>query len=121
LDDSQRLKPPPDARLARRIAQGARTVSISFEKYQSSKADKLKLADRHIKAARERIQRQRHLIRGLAKHRQLTDTAEVLLQTIPFHDKLARCYIGFSLIRTVTAGPHTAPRLEAMLHYGKTK
>ena len=41
-----------------------------------------KLADTHIKDARERIQRQRHLIGRLAKHRHATDTAELILQTM---------------------------------------
>jgi hypothetical protein len=42
----------------------------------------LNLADTHIKDARERIQRQRHLIGHLAKRGQPTDTAEQILQTM---------------------------------------
>ena len=42
----------------------------------------LNLADTHIKEARGRIQRQRHLIGHLAKRGQPTDTAELILQTM---------------------------------------
>jgi len=42
----------------------------------------LNLADTHIKEARERIQRQRHLIGHLAKRGQPTDIAELILQTM---------------------------------------
>jgi len=45
-------------------------------------ASHLTLAESHIKDARERIQRQRHLITRLAKQRQPTDTAELILQTM---------------------------------------